>query len=344
MRIQSKPRPLRNRWVVGLLAGACTILLGGLATPPDASAQGRASVSKGSSSGGSGSSQGRASVSRGSGGGSGGRATATRPRGGDGGSGTGTAVRSTSPPRGGHRGGHHHHFHPRYYYPSFYGFSYFRYPYYLGLSYYPYHYGPVWYDYPAYDSLGGIDLNVKPKRAEVYLDGQRIGEVRRFDGYPSMLWLEEGTYDLVIYEAGHETLHETIKIFPGVVIDFDARMEEGVATPPEEIVPPPSAQPRPSEGSTAAAPPEGDGARQDVDSSHQPARLHLTVEPADASVYLDGRFLGTGGELAELRSGLMVNAGVHQLSVVRPSYESEELTVEVDAGEDVELAVRLEAR
>lgn len=339
-----------------LLGAACLIFLAGPmpanASPDphsDLDTQDRTSVSRsgGSSSGGS---QGRSSVSRGSGGG--GRATATRPSGGSGGSGRTPVHRppSTSrPPSGGHGGYYHGYYGYRGYYSHFpyFGFSYFRFPYYLGLAYSPYAYrypGPVWYDYQASPAFGGLDLNIKPKKAEVYVDGQRIGKVGRFDGYPGVLWLEEGTYDLVVYHPEHQTLHQKVKVFAGVVIDVDERMVEGIAIPPEEIVPPPAEQ-TPAERSARAAPPDGPESGRvrggEVDLSHQPARLYLTIEPQDASVYLDGRFLGTGGELADLRSGLMVNPGEHRLAVVRPSYDSEELTVDVAAGEDVELAVRL---
>lgn len=323
---------------VALIVALVAFLAGPMpaSADPGPSPQDRTSVARGSS-GSSGSStttsSGRTSVSRGSGGGGG--AARTRPGGGGGGGRT-TVHR---PPRSGpgHRPG----FHPRYYrsfFPYF-GFSYFRYPYYLGYPYGYYGYpNVVWYDYQAYASMGGIDLNVRPKKAEVFIDGQRIGKVGRFDGYPSNLWLEEGTYQLVIYHPGYRTLHETVKVFAGVVIDFDQHMVPGEATPPEEIVPPPTVEPTEQ---VARDDPYREAPPSDMDLSHEPARLHLTVEPRDASVYLDGRFLGTGDELVDLRSGLMVNPGEHQLSVVRPSFESEELTVEVAPGEDLELAVRL---
>ena len=72
-----------------------------------------------------------------------------------------------------------------------------------------------------------------------------------------------------------------------------------------------------------------------------PVRLRLQVTPTDASVYLDGRFVGTGGELARLRSGLIVDAGVHHLEVVRPDYGAEQTTVELQEGEEVTIRVEL---
>ena len=64
--------------------------------------------------------------------------------------------------------------------------------------------------------------------------------------------------------------------------------------------------------------------------------------PADASIYLDGRFLGTGEELARLHSSLLVDAGSHRLQVVRPGYESVEKEFVAVAGEVVELKLKLD--
>jgi hypothetical protein len=78
------------------------------------------------------------------------------------------------------------------------------------------------------------------------------------------------------------------------------------------------------------------------DARTEPARLRLSVQPPDAAVYLDGRFLGTGEELGQVRAGLIVDAGEHELQVTRPGYEPETTTFEAEAGEEVELTVELE--
>ena len=229
--------------------------------------------------------------------------------------------------------------------PSYYGghhISYFRfkwgyygYPYVYG--YYPYYDYPrvYWYNYRAYPDLGAVDVDVRPKGTVVYLDGQRIGKVGEFDGFPGYLWLEEGTYDLVFYHEGYETLHEVVTIYPGLVIDLETRMVRGTPTPPEEIVPPPHERSRETYG-------EGeDPDRRRVVVGTDAARLYFFVEPSNASVYLDGRFLGTADELADLRSGLMVNPGAHELTVLHPSFESESVELEVEPGEELELEVHL---
>jgi hypothetical protein len=90
------------------------------------------------------------------------------------------------------------------------------------------------------------------------------------------------------------------------------------------------------------APP--DRGAPDVDSTRdsRASRLRLSIEPDDASVYIDGQFVGTGAEIAGRDSGLVVSSGPHKLEVVRPGRRSEERHFAAAARKDVSLEVRLE--
>ena len=67
------------------------------------------------------------------------------------------------------------------------------------------------------------------------------------------------------------------------------------------------------------------------------------MEPDDASVYLDGQFVGTGTDLSLLRGGLAVAPGTHRLAVVRPGHKAVEKDFTVKQGEDVRLDIALES-
>jgi hypothetical protein len=82
---------------------------------------------------------------------------------------------------------------------------------------------------------------------------------------------------------------------------------------------------------------------ESFDARGEPARLRLEVAPDDASVYLDGRFLGTGRDLARLRAGLLVDPGVHTLEVVRPGFQPVRRSIEVGGGSEQSLEVELES-
>ena len=78
------------------------------------------------------------------------------------------------------------------------------------------------------------------------------------------------------------------------------------------------------------------------DARAEPARLVLVVEPEEASVYLDGRFLGSGREISSLRAPLIVDPGEHVLQVVHPDYRTQRREFSVDAGEEISLDVGLD--
>ena len=54
------------------------------------------------------------------------------------------------------------------------------------------------------------------------------------------------------------------------------------------------------------------------------AALDLRVTPANAAIYIDGKFVGTGEELGRLERGLAVAPGKHRIEVVAPGRDLEE--------------------
>ncbi len=243
----------------------------------------------------------------------------------------------------GHHGYRHYPRHRSYYLRS-------GYPYwYWGLSVgYPW---PGWgYGRPVVvrsEGVGALDLNVKPKKAEVYVDGEYVGTARQYDGFPAYLWLETGFHELAFYREGYRTEVREVNVPDGGLVDLRLRLAEGVAERPATAArrPAPPPEPRPSETArrVEARPERSAPAAPDArDLRLQPARIHLLIEPGDASVYLDGRLLGSAGELGGLHAGLLVDAGSHSLEVVRPGLRAESLEFDAEAGEEIELVVGLE--
>lgn len=320
-----------RRFQIGALA-ALIVGLGSLAsaTSSEAAGQGRSATARGSSRGSTsarGPSRGGAGVTR-SRGGSGIRS----PRG-----------RGGHSNRGHHSRGRHHGFgHGRGFglslgYYGGYGSYYYR-PYYYRPYY---HYYPSYYSYERsrnYEESGGLDFDIRPKRTEVWVDGQYVGLASKFDGFPGHLWLEKGRHELIFYRDGFETIRREVNVLPGVVLDIVADMEPGESTAAEELTvfDPEELKNRYEEAANGIEGSDGSKAAW-----LEPGRLEFVIEPADASVYLDGRFLGTGGELDGLRAGLMVKPGEHLLEVVRPGFEAQEISLSVEPGEETTVDVSL---
>ena len=83
--------------------------------------------------------------------------------------------------------------------------------------------------------LGGLDLNVRPRKAEVYVDGQRLGKAGNFDGYPGYLWLEKGTHQVAIYKDGYLTVVQEFTIRPGILQEVKFRLTPGKSVPPQQL-------------------------------------------------------------------------------------------------------------
>jgi hypothetical protein len=79
---------------------------------------------------------------------------------------------------------------------------------------------------------GAVELNVKPNRADVWVDGKYVGEARDLDGYPSYLWLEKGAHHVAVYKAGYRTFEEDIDVGRGMKRELKLRLEPGDSQPP----------------------------------------------------------------------------------------------------------------
>jgi len=146
---------------------------------------------------------------------------------------------------GGHFDGGHHHFGggSRIFIGGGFAYDPFFYNFYYPFGYWGGYWGP---DYDPYynarprsyddrDEMGALDLDVSPGRTHVFVDGQDLGVVDNFDGWPDYLWLPKGTYDVAFYLDGYKTIARQISIYPGNVIDIDDRMESGPSVRPEDL-------------------------------------------------------------------------------------------------------------
>lgn len=66
--------------------------------------------------------------------------------------------------------------------------------------------------------------------------------------------------------------------------------------------------------------------------------VRLRIVPGDASIYLDGSFLGLAEDVQEVP----VSPGSHRIEVVRPGYEGVSETLDSEPGEVIELVIELE--
>jgi hypothetical protein len=215
--------------------------------------------SRGGSSGG-GSSSGRSSgggaVSRhGDGGDSGRTGSGTRERAADGSAPdyarpsngrpvAGYAVPRTRPIYPGHPGGDYNYYYPSYWYNPWgfgtFGFGYIMDPWFWGPGY-GYPYGAYGYGYPGGygygagggygsssqdDAQGKLRITVKPREAQVKVDGYFVGTVDDFDGVFQGVRLDDGPHKVELLLNGYQSLNFDVLIVEGQTITYKGKMQK----------------------------------------------------------------------------------------------------------------------
>jgi hypothetical protein len=127
-----------------------------------------------------------------------------------------------------------------YYYPSYWSYGRYYDPYYSGLhfgylAYSPWGWTPAFFGYPygpgsgwsggwGQYGYGALRIKVKPRDAEVYVDGYFAGNVDDFDGVFQSLKLETGGYKVEIRKPGMETLTFDVHVQPDRTITYRGEM------------------------------------------------------------------------------------------------------------------------
>ena len=117
-------------------------------------------------------------------------------------------------------------FYSPYYYGAF-GLGYFYYdPWWSGSYGYPGYAGgyggggsPV-YSSGQYRDVGSVRLKVRPRDAQVYVDGYYTGLVDDFDGAFQKLTLDAGPHRVEIRAPGHESVVFDVRIEPGETVQY----------------------------------------------------------------------------------------------------------------------------
>ncbi|MGC8917214.1 MAG: PEGA domain-containing protein [Thermoanaerobaculum sp.] len=202
--------------------------------------------------------------------------------------------------------------------------------------------------------LAVVDTDVSPEHALVYLDGQLIGTADDFDGNPDYLYLKPGHYTLEFALAGYESHRVEIDAQPGRYFPLDFKLARKPGEKPAPWYDRPEGLPvarvfgKGPEPSKTPKPRPDPSLRPELAPKPRPespregkAALRFAVEPANAAVYLDGEFVGTGEELAHMVRGLAVEPGVHRVEVLAPGYGAERREVTVEAGQELHVQVTL---
>jgi hypothetical protein len=200
--------------------------------------------------------------------------------------------------------------------------------YYPGFYYDPFFYSPFYADPFFYDrwgsyysrgyrsedgwpDRGNVALLVEPRDVEVIVDG-----IPSAKGGRAVLSLPTGPHHIEIRRSGYRTWALDLDVKQGVRYRLEQRLERV---------------------------PKGEK-EEDTDSSsvRTAGELRLDVQPSDAFVDLEGRFLGMASLLRDSAALRRIPIGHHTLRFRREGYRTVERAIDVTSDRPAEVRVELE--
>lgn len=172
-------------------------------------------------------------------------------------------------------------------------------PYGFGVGFYgyPFYYPYYSYGYPI-DTSGSVRLEVKPRDADVYVDGYLAGKIDDFDGVFQRLRVEPGGHELVVYKDGFHSVGQHLYLAPTSDQHVKFTMQPlgpgDVQDPrpvpiPREEQPQQDQQERPRYGRGAPPPPDTQvEPRPEMTNPRSFGSVALVIQPADAEIMIDG--------------------------------------------------------
>ena len=216
-------------------------------------------------------------------------------------------------------------------------------------------------------NIAPLRTMVEPAKARVYVDGYYAGIAADFDGLFQRLNVSPGRHDITFRLEGYKShtfavyanRDQTLKLRLDMVRgDGETRDTAGEETDRDTSRDNDRARDREDEADRDSARDDRDNRNDRRDSSrevdsdrtdrrYEPSaagngergELLLSIEPPDASVYIDGEFYGKAAQVTRLE----LPAGRHRVEVVRPGYKTEETEVEIER-EARKVVVKLERR
>jgi hypothetical protein len=210
-------------------------------------------------------------------------------------------------------------------------------------------YGYPWAYYPGYgppDDSASVKLEVTPKDAQVYVDGNFLGTVDDFDGMFQKLHVPPGDRELVIFKQGFRTVKQTVRLRPGQDVKIRYALEPLAAGETSEPPPPPPKREEPVQRTAPPFRPAPEVGEPAPPSTGIEARafgaLVFRVQPAGAEILIDGeRWQGPEGED---RLVVQVAQGSHRVEIRKDGFVTFTQEVTVRGGETTPLNVSLPPR
>jgi 23S rRNA A2030 N6-methylase RlmJ len=144
--------------------------------------------------------------------------------------------------------------------------------------------------------------------AGVWIDGKYLGYVKELKGDRKVL-LPAGSHEVSIRQAGYKDLTKNVVIDPDQIQTLAVVLEENSQT---------------------------------TYPGRNAAELRLDIQPKRAAVFVDGTYMGHGGDFSGRFHSMLVAPGKHRLKVTLEGYRSYETEIDAQASNKSQTKIVLE--
>ena len=188
-----------------------------------------------------------------------------------------------------------------------------------------------------------IIFRVQPDDAHILLNGRFIGETFEFSTSRSALELTSKNSEIVIKKEGYKEIMIDLHQYSSRNIVIQLQMKEDNALIPEirkEKSVPKAEKPEHMVKTEPVKEPVTESKPQ-VESNLSAGNVTLEIQPAEAAIYLNGKFWGIVPETGKIEN-LKLKPGTYTLEVIKPGYQSSKRTIEIESQKMIKITIKLE--
>lgn len=185
-----------------------------------------------------------------------------------------------------------------------------------------------------------ITFHTDPDDAEVLLNGEFIGLAYEFASEEAPLILTSKDNELVLRKRGYEEVSVDLWEYQGVDIHIEETLTpiEGYGDSPVEEEKPVNERNPPKVEEMKEMPPPPP---PPPEPSAEPVPVTLSIQPVEAAVYLDGKFLAVIPENGKI-TNLRLAPGEHKVEICKPGFKTISNTISLSEGKPLDLVFSLE--
>ncbi|HSQ35921.1 MAG TPA: PEGA domain-containing protein [Candidatus Binatia bacterium] len=196
-----------------------------------------------------------------------------------------------------------------------------------------------------YDVLDDYDavlvrMEVTPDDADVLLNGRLIGVAYEFSTPRSALRLASRQNEIVFKKQGYAEASVDLNAYSSRNITLRINLEQ---PEPKAAAAGPAAtsEQEAYTAKTEPAPPPPPGEKPAAAEDRAVTLVILTVTPAEAAIYIDGKFWGLAPEAAKIEN-LRLRPGKYVFEAFKPGFKAYKKEISVPKGEKFALAIALQ--